>query len=252
MKFIQYSVNGVSSYGVMEGEEIVAIKGSIFGAYELTNQRIPLGEAKLLSPVTPGKIVAIGLNYKKHAEEVGKALPAEPMMFLVSPTAVIGQEDTIKLARPEHRTEHEGEIAIVIGRTATDVSAEEALDYVLGYTCCNDVSDRDLQKKDVQYTRAKSFATYKPLGPVIATDINPDSTSIQVRVNGEIRQDSNTSDMIFSTTELIAAVSSVMTLEPGDVIITGTPSGVAPIKDGDVVEVEIGGIGTLRNHVANK
>jgi 2-keto-4-pentenoate hydratase/2-oxohepta-3-ene-1,7-dioic acid hydratase in catechol pathway len=252
MKFVRYEENGYISYGLLEGNEIIKIEGSILGEYQVTGQRSSLDKAKLLAPITPGKIVAIGLNYKKHAEEVNKPLPEEPMMFLVSPTAVIGPGDSIQLVNPENKTDHEGELAIVIGKWASEVSIEDALSYVLGYTCCNDVSDRPLQKKDGQFTRAKSFATYKPLGPVIVTDINPDDAPIRVRVNGEVRQDSNTSDMIFNTAEVISFVSHVMALEPGDVIITGTPSGVAPLKDGDRVEVEIEGIGSLMNTVTNK
>jgi 2-keto-4-pentenoate hydratase/2-oxohepta-3-ene-1,7-dioic acid hydratase in catechol pathway len=252
MKIVRYFENDYSSYGVLEGDEIIKIEGSIFEPYQITNQRVPLADVKLLAPIMPGKIIAIGLNYKKHAEEVNKPLPEEPMMFLVSPSAIIGPGDAIHLKNPENRTEHEGELAIVIGKQAADVTQRDALNYVFGYTCCNDISDRILQKKDGQFTRAKSFATYKPLGPVIVTGIDPDQAPIRVLVNGEVRQDSNTSDMIFNTSEIISFVSHVMTLEPGDVIITGTPSGVSPLKDGDIVEVEIEGIGKLTNMVANK
>ncbi|WP_411504275.1 fumarylacetoacetate hydrolase family protein [Brevibacillus centrosporus] len=252
MKYVRFSENASVSYGLVEGDEVIKLTGSIFASYEKTDEKYALNQVHLLAPVQPGKIVAIGLNYKKHAEEVNKPLPEEPMMFLVAPSAVIGPDERILLAQPEHRNEHEGELAIVIGKRAKDVSTDEALDYVLGYTCCNDVSDRILQKKDGQFTRAKSFETYKPLGPAIVTDVNPDDLPIRVRVNGEVRQDSNTSDMIFPTAELISFVSKVMTLEPGDIIITGTPSGVSPMHAGDVVEVEIEGIGTLKNVVANK
>lgn len=252
MQFVRFSENASEYYGLVEGEEIIKLSGSIFESYEKTDERVAVDGVHLLTPVQPGKIVAIGLNYKKHAEEVNKPLPEEPMMFLVAPSAVIGPDEKICLAQPEHRNEHEGELAIVMGKRAKNVSVEEALDYVLGYTCCNDISDRNLQKKDGQFTRAKSFETYKPLGPVIVTDVNPDELPIRVRVNGELRQDSNTSDMIFPTAQLISFVSNVMTLEPGDIIITGTPSGVSPMYAGDVVEVEIEGIGTLKNEVSNK
>lgn len=252
MKFARFLENGVISYGVVEGEEIIKINGSIFEAHQLTDQRVSLDQVELLAPVVPGKLVAIGLNYKKHAEEMGKSLPEEPMMFLVSPTAVVGPGETIQLVNPEHRNDHEAELAIVIGKRASEVAIDEALEYVFGYTLCNDVSDRVLQKKDGQFTRAKSFATYKPLGPVIATGIDPDRSPIQLRVNGEVRQDSNTNDMIFSASEIVSIVSQVMTLEPGDVIITGTPSGVSPLFEGDVVEVEIDGIGVLSNKVSIK
>ncbi|MDR7313897.1 fumarylacetoacetate hydrolase family protein [Brevibacillus nitrificans] len=252
MKYVRFSENASVYYGLVEGDEVIKLTGSIFESYEKTEERYAINQVQLLAPLQPGKIVAIGLNYKKHAEEVNKPLPDEPMMFLVAPSAVIGPDERILLAQPEHRNEHEGELAIVIGKRAKDVAADEALDYVLGYTCCNDVSDRILQKKDGQFTRAKSFETYKPLGPVIVTDVNPDDLPIRVRVNGEVRQDSHTSDMIFPPAELISFVSKVMTLEPGDIIITGTPSGVSPMHAGDVVEVEIEGIGTLKNVVANK
>lgn len=250
MKIVRYELEGRSSYGVLEGNEIGRMEGSIFGDYRIEAERIPLGRVRLLAPVVPGKMVAIGLNYKKHAEEVNKPLPEEPMMFLVSPTAIIGPDDAIRLKVPEHPTEHEGELAIVIGKRADSVSPAEAPNYALGYTCCNDISDRVLQKKDGQFTRAKSFATYKPLGPAIATDIDPDHAAIRVLVNGEVRQHSNTSDMIFSVPEIISFVSQVMTLEPGDVILTGTPSGVAPLHAGDTVEVQIDGIGSLMNTVS--
>lgn len=249
MNIVRYRQNTIVSYGAVAGNEIRWIDGSIFGHYRVTDERCPLEQVQLLAPVVPGKLIAIGLNYKKHAEEVNKPLPDEPMMFLVSPTAVVGPGDAIHLKNPDNRTEHEGELAIVIGKHADCVAVENALDYVLGYTCCNDISDRVLQKKDGQFTRAKSFATYKPLGPAIVTGIDPDRVPVRVLVNGEIRQDSNTSDMIFSTAELISFVSHVMTLEPGDVIITGTPSGVAPLHSGDTVEVQIEGIGSLVNTV---
>jgi 2-keto-4-pentenoate hydratase/2-oxohepta-3-ene-1,7-dioic acid hydratase in catechol pathway len=252
MKIARFLESGSISYGVLEGDYISKIEGDIFGSFSQTGEVIPISNVKLLSPVEPGKMVAIGLNYKKHAEEVNKPLPKEPMMFLVSPTAVVGYGEKIELVNPENKTDHEAEIAIVIGKTAEDVSVDDALDYVFGYTCCNDISDRVLQKFDGQFTRAKSFSTYKPLGPVIVTDINPDDRPIQLKVNGEIRQDSNTSDMIFSTAEIISFVSHVMRLEPGDVIITGTPSGVSPLHDGDTVEMEIEGIGVLSNPVGIK
>ena len=252
MKFVRFLESGYISYGFIEGDEIVKVEGSIFDEYTPTSQRFALNQTNLLAPVEPGKIVAIGLNYKKHAEEVNKPLPTEPLMFLVSPTAVIGPEESIELVNPENRNDHEGELAIVIGKTAKNVTVEKALDYVLGYTCNNDVSDRVIQKLDGQFTRAKSFSTYKPLGPFISTDIDPDNVDITVTVNGEIKQESNTNDMIFSTAEIIAFVSRVMRLDPGDVIITGTPSGVAPLNDGNIVNVEIEGIGCLSNKVTIK
>jgi 2-keto-4-pentenoate hydratase/2-oxohepta-3-ene-1,7-dioic acid hydratase in catechol pathway len=250
MKIVRYEQAEQVFYGAVEGDGVRRIQGSIFGSYQIEDQLTSLDQVRLLAPVSPNKMIAVGLNYKKHAEEVNKPLPEEPMIFLVSPTAVIGPQDMIGLKHPKHRTEHEGELAIVIGKQADRVTSAEALGYVLGYTCCNDISDRVLQKKDAQFTRAKSFATYKPLGPAIVTDIDPDHAAIRVTVNGEVRQDSNTSDMIFSVPEIISFVSHVMRLEPGDVIITGTPSGVAPLQGGDTVEVYIDGIGSLVNTVS--
>jgi 2-keto-4-pentenoate hydratase/2-oxohepta-3-ene-1,7-dioic acid hydratase in catechol pathway len=249
-KIVRYEQNEKIFYGAVEGDQVRRIEGSIYGPYQLAEQAVSLDQVRLLAPVQPNKMIAVGLNYKKHAEEVNKPLPEEPMIFLVSPTAVIGPEETVRLANPQNRTEHEGELAIVIGKQADRVPVEAALDYVLGYTCCNDISDRVLQKKDGQFTRAKSFATYKPLGPAIVTGIDPDSAAIRVVVNGEVRQASHTSDMIFSVPEVTSFVSGVMRLEPGDVILTGTPSGVAPLQAGDIVEVQIEGIGSLKNAVS--
>ncbi len=249
MKLIRYVREGVESYGILENDNIIKIDGDIFSNYESTTKIYKLEDVNILPPVVPRKLIAIGLNYKKHAEEVNKPLPNEPMMFLVSPTAIIGQNETIEIVNKDNRTEHEGELAIVIGKEGKDIPVNNAQSYVIGYTCANDVSDRILQKKDGQFTRAKSFHTYKPLGPVIETEINPDHCKIEVRVNNEVRQQSNTNDMIFSTSELIARVSEVMTLYPGDVILTGTPSGVSPLKEGDIVEIDIEGIGCLTNMV---
>ncbi len=188
MNIIKYELDEHIYFGVLEGNQIRRIQGSIFGAYEIEQQLIVLDEVRLLAPVSPSKMIALGI-------------------FLVSPTAVIGSQDAISLKFPEHRTEHEGELAIVLGKQAECVTAAESLDYVLGYTCCNDVSDRVLQKKDRQFTRAKSFATYKPLGPAIVTGLNPDQVAIKVTVNGEVRQHSHTSDMIFSVSQIVSFVS---------------------------------------------
>ncbi|MBD2846314.1 fumarylacetoacetate hydrolase family protein [Paenibacillus sp. IB182496] len=250
MKYMRYRLDGRVAYGVLDGEAVHPVEGSIFGPHEVSPQTIPLAGVELLAPVAPGKMIAIGLNYKQHAAEVGKPLPEEPLLFLVSPTAVIGPGETIELQTPAHRIEHEGELAVVIGKRAYRVDEAEALDYVCGYTCCNDVSDRVLQRRDGQFARAKSYPTYKPLGPVIATGLQPDRTRVRVRVGGELRQDGATSDMICGVAGLIAFVSRVMPLEPGDVLLTGTPSGVAPLVAGDTVEVEIDGIGVLANPVA--
>lgn len=250
MKYIRFAVNGTQKNGIVEGNKIVELKHDfLVDAKERTGNEYARDDVTVLPPVMPGKVVAIGLNYVKHAEEVNKKLPEEPMMFMVSPSAVIGHQDTIKLPTLEHRIDYEAELAIVIGKRAKFVKKENALDYIFGYTCGNDVSDRVLQKKDIQYTRAKSFHTFKPLGPVIETDLNPNEVDIKLTLNGDVRQHSNTNDLIFKVEEIVEAVTAVMTLEPGDVIFTGTPSGVGPLKPGDEIEIEIENIGTLYNRV---
>jgi 2-keto-4-pentenoate hydratase/2-oxohepta-3-ene-1,7-dioic acid hydratase in catechol pathway len=204
-----------------------------------------------LNVVVPTKIICIGRNYADHAKELGNEVPpSEPLIFLKPPSAVIPPEAAIVRPPQSQRVDFEGELAIVIARKAKDVSRAQWRDYVLGFTCANDVTARDLQKKDVQFTRGKSFDTFCPVGPVIETDLDPSALRIVTRVNGEVKQDGNTRDMIFKCDVIIEFITSVMTLCPGDVILTGTPAGVGPLNSGDVVEVEIEGIGTLRNHVA--
>lgn len=200
--------------------------------------------------VAPTKIVCIGRNYADHAKELGNEAPSEPVIFLKPPTTVLKPEGTIVRPPQSQRVDYEGELAIVISRHARNVARAEWRDFVLGFTCANDVTARDLQKKDVQFTRAKSFDTFCPIGPEIETDLDPSSLHIVTRVNGAVKQDGNTRDMIFKCDFLIEFITSVMTLCAGDVILTGTPAGVGPLVSGDEVEVEIDGIGTLRNHVA--
>lgn len=198
----------------------------------------------------PTKIVCVGRNYADHAKELGNEVPAEPILFLKPPSAVLAHGGTIVLPKQSQRVEHEGELAIVIGREAKNVTAARWRDWVQGFTCANDVTARDLQRKDVQFTRGKSFDTFCPLGPWIETDLDPSALRVVTRVNGTIRQDGNTRQMIFPPPVLLEFITSVMTLLPGDVILTGTPAGVGPLVAGDTVEVEIEGIGTLRNVVA--
>jgi 2-keto-4-pentenoate hydratase/2-oxohepta-3-ene-1,7-dioic acid hydratase in catechol pathway len=200
--------------------------------------------------VAPSKIVCVGRNYAEHAKELGNEAPPEPILFLKAPSSVLAPEGTIIRPPQSQRVDFEGELAIVIGRQARNVRRADWRGYVLGFTCGNDVTARDLQKKDVQFTRAKSFDTFCPIGPVIETDLDPSALNLVTRVNGEVKQKGNTRDMIFPCGFLVEFISSVMTLCPGDVILTGTPAGVGPLQSGDVVEVEIDGIGTLRNHVA--
>ena len=200
--------------------------------------------------VAPSKIVCVGRNYADHAKELGNAVPTEPIIFLKPPSAVNAPGGTIVLPPQSERVEYEGELAVVIGRQARNVVAAEWRDYVYGFSCANDVTARDLQKKDVQFSRGKGFDTFCPIGPSIETDLDPSSLRIRTRVNGETRQDGNTSQMIFPVPVILEFISSIMTLYPGDVILTGTPAGVGPLAAGDTVEVEIEGIGTLRNVVA--
>ena len=206
---------------------------------------------KIPLPATPpSKIVAVGRNYAEHAKELGNEAPPEPILFLKPPSAVLPPGGTIVRPPQSQRVDFEGELAIVIGKRARNIPAARWREVVKGFTCANDVTARDLQKKDVQFTRAKSFDTFCPLGPHIESDLDPSDLAITTRVNGEVRQNSRTSKMIFDCGTIIEFVTSVMTMEPGDVIFTGTPAGIGPLNSGDLVEVEIEGIGTLRNHVA--
>ena len=217
---------------------------------ESVEPRFSIEEVKLLAPVTPTKIVCVGRNYREHAAELGNKMPDEPLLFLKAPSAVIGPEDRIELPAASQQVEHEGELGVVIGRTARNVSEmEDALNYIYGYTCVNDVTARDLQRKDVQFTRGKSFDTFCPVGPWIDTAIDPTNVTVTTRVNGEAKQNGNTADMAFNVAFLIRYISAIMTLYPGDLIATGTPAGVSRMKHGDIVEVEVGGVGILRNKV---
>ena len=210
----------------------------------------PLDQVQLLAPTTPSKIVAVGRNYAAHAAEHGSEVPTEPLFFLKPPSSVIGPGEAIIYPALSRQVEHEGELAVVIGRQARGVPEVEALNYVLGYTCALDMTARDLQGKDGQWTRAKGFDTFCPVGPWIVTNLDVADLEIQCRVNGEVRQKARTSLLVFPVPHLIARASEVMTLEPGDLLLTGTPAGVSPVAPGDRIEVEIEGIGVLRNHMA--
>lgn len=212
---------------------------------------LPAGnDVQLLPPAAPTKIVAVGRNYAEHAKELGNVAPEEPILFLKPPSGLLPHGGTIVRPAVSERVDFEGELALVVGKRGRNVPAAQWRDYIRGFTCANDVTARDLQRKDVQFTRGKGFDTFCPLGPCLETDLDPANLRLITRVNGEVRQDGKTSDMVFGCAVLIEYISSVMTLEPGDVILTGTPSGVGPLQAGDVVEVEIEGIGTLRNDVA--
>ncbi|GAA4483258.1 fumarylacetoacetate hydrolase family protein [Microbacterium panaciterrae] len=252
MKIARFSHDDGIKYGILDEGELVVLAGDpMFAGYETTGERVPLADAALLAPVIPrSKVVCVGKNYHDHAAEMGGEAPAEPLLFLKPNTAVIGPGDTI--VRPtalSDRTEHEGELVVVIGRIAKNVPAEKAHQYVFGYTVGNDVTARDLQRKDGQWARAKGFDTFCPLGPWIETDVALDEAELTTRVNGAVRQHAPLSDMIHSVADIIAYASAVFTLLPGDVIMTGTPAGVGTFEAGDTVEVEISGIGTLRNSV---
>jgi 2-keto-4-pentenoate hydratase/2-oxohepta-3-ene-1,7-dioic acid hydratase in catechol pathway len=224
------------------------IEGDVFGEFRDADEIDP-ATLRLRAPVQPSKIVAVGLNYKDHAAETNKPLPPEPLIFLKPSTAVIGPGEEIVLPEGAGRVDHEAELGVVIGRRARRVPAANAHEYILGYTCVNDVTARDLQNRDVQYTRSKSFDTFAPVGPCIAVGIDPSAAAIECWVNDERRQASNTRELIFAVPTLVAFISNVMTLLPGDVISTGTPSGISPLKAGDRVRIRVEGVGELLNTV---
>ena len=262
MKLVRFFNGERVAYGVLDSDAVYELKIDPFwldgpealsmavkGAME--DEPIALESVRLLAPTLPTKIVAIGLNYKAHAAEFGKELPEEPMIFLKPPTAVIGPgDDIIYPTQMSHRVDYEAELAIVVGSEAKDIAVAESAAYILGFTCFNDVTARDLQGKDKQYARSKGFDTFAPMGPWIETELDTSKVKIESYLNSELRQSTSTSDMIFSVEELFSFVSCVMTLMPGDVIATGTPSGVGKMKPGDEVEIRIEGIGSLVNSVA--
>lgn len=250
MKIARFSYQDALRYGIVDDGELVVLAGDpMFAGFDTTGERVPLADVTLLAPVIPrSKVVCIGKNYHDHAAEMGGEAPAEPLMFLKPNTSVIGPNDVI--VRPtslSSHTDYEGELAVVIGRIAKNVPAERASDYIFGYTVANDVTARDLQRTDGQWSRAKGFDTFCPVGPVIETDLDLDAAAITTRVNGEVRQQGPVSDMIHGIGALVAYASAVFTLLPGDLILTGTPAGVGPFGAGDTVEVEVSGIGVLRN-----
>jgi 2-keto-4-pentenoate hydratase/2-oxohepta-3-ene-1,7-dioic acid hydratase in catechol pathway len=250
MRFCRFSVEDKLRAGVVEGDHVVEISGDGRSRCEGAPHRYRLNEVRLLPPCTPSKVVMVGLNYRDHAEETGASLPSEPCLFIKPDTAVIGPEDAIVLPDMSKQVDYEAELGIVIARTLHNANLDEARAGILGYTCVNDVTARDLQRKDGQWTRGKSFDTFCPVGPWIVDDVNPSDLEIEMLLNGERRQHSSTAQLIFKPVELVSFISHVMTLKPGDLIGTGTPSGIGPMKRGDQVEVRIAGIGTLRNTVA--
>ena len=245
MRFVRYLRDSQIAYGILEGAEIQEISTTPFLPYEQTGTSVDAGDVRLLAPCLPSKIVAIGVNYKDHAAEMGRELPKTPMFFYKPSTAVVGPGDAIVRPPGCERLDYEGEMALVIGAVASKVPAAAAFEVLLGYTCAVDATARDFQSADLQWGRAKGFDTSAPIGPWIETDLDPSDLQIVTRINGEVRQDSRTSQLVFGVAELVQFVSSYVTLLPGDVIMTGTPAGVGPMSDGDRVQVEIEGVGTL-------
>lgn len=249
MKVARVSHRDAIRYGIVDEGELVVLAGDpMFAGFETTGERLPLADVALLAPVIPrSKVVCVGKNYHDHAAEMGGEAPAEPLLFLKPNTAVIGPDDVIVRPPQSQRTDYEGELAVVVGRIAKNVSVERALDYVFGYTVAVDVTARDIQQADGQWTRGKGFDTFCPLGPVIETEFDLASARLQTRLNGEVKQNAPLTDMIHSVADIVAYASAAFTLLPGDVILTGTPAGIGPFQAGDRLEVEITGIGTLRN-----
>ncbi|MFZ5634127.1 MAG: fumarylacetoacetate hydrolase family protein [Bacillota bacterium] len=248
LKIGRFSRGNETFYGLVEEDRVIRVEDP-FLAPETAGDTYSLDELKVLAPCVPGKAVCVGLNYRDHARELGLELPEEPVLFLKPASALVGPGDYIECPDMSRRVDYEAELAVVIGARCKNVAVEDVHKYILGYTCANDVTARDLQAKDGQWTRAKSFDTFLPLGPYIITGIDPDRLDIFLYLNGETKQKSNTSNLIFKTGDLVSFVSRVMTLEPGDVILTGTPSGVGPVKKGDKVEVVLESVGTLMNIV---
>ena len=249
MKLVRFSHSDTIRYGQIEGDTIRVLDGSFLENGTQTDEVVPLNDVEILAPVEPRNVIAIGLNYADHAKESGMEVPSEPFVFLKAPGTIIGPGEPVQLVDQYHRNDYEAEIVIVIGKEAHRVDESDAMDYVLGYTCGNDISDRTFQMNDKQWTRAKACDTYGPLGPFITDEIDPHNVRIRTRLNGQTVQDSCTDQMIFKVPTLIAHITKYITLHPGDVVFTGTPPGIGPMKNGDVVEVEIDGIGVLKNPV---
>ena len=249
MKLIRFATNGQTRYGAVEQRQIRALTGDPFGSLRFGPESFQLEAVTLLPPCEPSKIVAVGVNYKAHAQEMGHRLPEEPLLFLKPPSTIIGPGGIIHYPDGVTRLDYEAELAVVIKKKTRSITPAQAPDAILGYTCLNDVTARDLQQKDKQWTRAKSFDTFAPIGPWIVTDLDPSNLKIEGILNGETKQSSTTSDLIFPVPFLVSFISTIMTLLPGDVITTGTPSGVGPMQRGDTIEVVIEGIGRLTNTV---
>jgi 2-keto-4-pentenoate hydratase/2-oxohepta-3-ene-1,7-dioic acid hydratase in catechol pathway len=255
MKICRYVTRDASTsasplYGLIEADKVIEISGPPWHPWSRGSRSRPLTDVRLLAPVEPSKIVCIGRNYAAHAAELGNEVPKEPMMFLKPPSSIVGPDEPVVLTKYSQRVEHEGELAVVIGRRCSHLrESDDPLSFVCGYTCLNDVTARDLQRSDIQFTRAKGFDTFCPVGPHMETDLDPSNVLVETHVNGARRQSGSTSLMMYPPTFLIRWISRMMTLDAGDVIATGTPAGVGPLVAGDRVEVSIAGVGVLRNPV---
>lgn len=249
MKFLRYELQGIISWGWFFEDKIGKIEGNIFDHYRRFESNIQIQEVKLLPPVVPSKIVCIGRNYASHAAEHQVEVPEIPLIFLKPPSSIIGNNDNINLPPQSKQVEHEAELGVIIGKRGRWIDPDLAEDYIFGYTIANDVTARDLQRSDGQWTRGKSFDTFCPVGPFIDTEFDPSDALLTCKVNQQVRQMASTRDMVFPVERLIAFISSVMTLEPGDLILTGTPAGVGILKDKDIVEIEIEGLGVLKNTI---
>jgi 2-keto-4-pentenoate hydratase/2-oxohepta-3-ene-1,7-dioic acid hydratase in catechol pathway len=250
MRIARFSLNGEPRFGIVDGPELVVLKGHpLVSGYDTTGERVPLKDVKLLAPTIPSKIVCIGKNYADHVAEMGREINPEPTIFFKPSSAIIGPGDSIVLPKQSNRVELEAELAIVIGQITKNVSQEQALDHVWGFTIANDVTARDLQASDDQWARAKAFDTFCPLGPWIETEFVPDGQIVESRIDGETKQQASIDLMLHNVPKIISYVSQNMTLLPGDVILTGTPAGISRIDSGQLIECEIEGIGTLLNPV---
>jgi 2-keto-4-pentenoate hydratase/2-oxohepta-3-ene-1,7-dioic acid hydratase in catechol pathway len=250
MKFARFLTKEKTVHvGWINEDRVGIVEGDIFGEYRRLESTLPLKSVTLLPPVEPGKIICLGRNYIEHAKEQGAEVPESPMMFLKAQTSVIADRENIILPIQSQQVEHEAELVVVVGKKGRWISVEQAMDHVFGFTIGNDVTARDLQQKDGQWTRSKGFDTFCPVGPWIETEIDPSDMLITCRVNSELRQMASTREMVFTVPQIVAYISTVMTLLPGDLIFTGTPAGIGPLVNGDEVEIEIEGIGILRNSV---
>lgn len=249
MKIVRFTTDGRGRYGILKGNTVREIEGKPFRHIKETDQNHQLSDVRLLAPCAPTKIIALGLNYHEHAKELGMAVPSSPLTFLKPSTAVVGHGENIIYPSSSARVDYEGELAVVIKKSAWRVAVEDVPEYILGYTCFNDVTARDLQSSDAQWTRAKGFNTFAAVGPWIETELDPVNLTVETYLNGKLKQRGKTGDLIYSIADIINFISHVMTLLPGDIIATGTPPGVGPMYPGDTVEVKIKSIGTLRNSV---